>query len=301
MLADAREQLRSRNKQYTEFTALCIACALVVMAPASNARTESGDDSSHQHTSVSTVVIDDAQTALGLALRTYTAPCRWNGSDWLNAGGIAAVSGLSFLGDADVRRSAGKSHSQTADDAVNIAVAYGDGLNAAIAVGGLYGIGLVVREPWLRTTMMLAGTATLVSASLSTVTKFIVGRARPYTGLGNHFFRPLAFSEDHVSFPSGHTVVAFSLSSVLSERIGNPWATVVLYGIATATAAGRIYQDQHWLSDVVPAALCSAVIGRSMVRWYEGDETESGLMILPGPGSITLVWHFNDASSRRLN
>jgi membrane-associated phospholipid phosphatase len=137
---------------------------------------------------------------------------------------------------------------------------------------------------------MIAGTATFVSASISTVAKFVIDRARPYTGLGDHFFKPFSFSDDDEPFPSGHIVVAFSITSVLAERIGNPWTTAGLYGLATATALGRIYTWNHWLSDVVPAAIFSSVIGGAVVRWYEQSDPNdnSSVMIIPGAESLTI-------------
>ncbi|MCY7363437.1 MAG: phosphatase PAP2 family protein, partial [Ignavibacteria bacterium] len=54
-----------------------------------------------------------------------------------------------------------------------------------------------------------------------------------------------------LSFPSGHTTVAFAVSAVLAERINTWWARVGLYSLAAATAYSRIYDNKHWLSDVV--------------------------------------------------
>ncbi len=275
---------------------IALAVAVLASLAAFPARADQGADSVRGERDIPATIVHDAGTALNLAVRAYTAPFRWDGSDWLTAGGCVALSGVSALGDEDVRSVMARNHSSTADRAFDAAVAYGDGLNVTIAIGGLYGVGLFIRDPWLRETMMLAGTATLVSASISTVTKLAVGRARPYNELGNHFFKPFSFNEDFVSFPSGHTVVAFSVSSVLAERIGNPVASVVLYALATATAAGRIYQDQHWFSDVVPAALYASIVGRSIVRWYEGDTADPALGIYPGPRSLTVVWRFNSSS-----
>ena len=257
---------------------------LIVIACAADAQTDTT-------ATFTTVVVRDASTALGLAVRSYTAPFRWDGHDWLCVAGGVTLTGLSAIADRDMQTMMVRNRTSTLDRLADDAIHYGDGLDVAIGVGGLYGVGFLVHDPWLRETMMLAGTATLVSASISTVAKFVVGRARPYTGRGNHFFKPFSFSEDHLSFPSGHTIVAFSISSVLAERIGNPWATVGLYALATSTALGRIYTQNHWLSDVVPAALCSSVIGRTMVRWYEQDDGESSLMIIPGPGSIALIYY----------
>ena len=250
------------------------------------------DDSTETSRAPLSVAERDAAIALRLAVRTYTAPLRWDGSDWLSAGGGAVLTGLAIAADHGTYTTMIRNRSAGNSRLANAAIRYGDGLDVAVGIGGLYFVGLLVPEPWLRETMVLAGTATLVSASFSTVAKFVVGRARPYTGKGNHSFRPFTFSDDYLSFPSGHTVVAFSVSSVLADRIANPWATVGFYGLATATALGRLYTLNHWLSDVVPAALCSIAIGRSIVRWYEGESESSSLHIVPGPEQLAIMYEW---------
>ncbi len=278
----------------------CVFVVTCIIAPLCAAEGEPDSSASKRPEDLPSVVAGDIRSAVRLALRTYSAPFHWDGRDWLMAGGGCVMSGASAFVDAGARNMLARNHSVAADRISDAGIAYGDGLNVALATAGLYGIGLVTRETWLRETMMLAGTATLVSASISTVTKFVVGRARPYTELGNHYFKPFDASEDYISFPSGHTVVAFSVSSVLAERIGNPWATVGLYGLAAATGIGRMYRDDHWLSDVVPAALYSAFIGRSIVRWYEQMDTNatSSLEVVPGVSSLTLVWRFPVRANR---
>jgi membrane-associated phospholipid phosphatase len=244
--------------------------------------------------SLSGTVLHDGGNALKLAGRVFTAPLSWDGSSWLLAGGAVGVTGLASIVDYDVARVVERSASPTSDRLADIGTAYGDGLNVAIAVGGLYAVGLLVHERWLRETMMLAGTATIVAATFSTVTKIVVGRARPYADEGHWSFTPFTMADDHHSFPSGHTVVAFAVSSVLAERIGNPFVTAGLYLLATGTAWSRIYLRDHWFSDVVPAALLSVSIGRSVVQWYEGGEGKSdavGLEIVPSPNAVTVIWH----------
>ena len=112
-------------------------------------------------------------------------------------------------------------------------------------------------------------------------------------GRGNGTFRPFTFKDAYFSFPSGHTVVAFSLSTVLAERIGNPWATAGLYGAATACAVSRVYRQEHWLSDIVLGAALSTAVSHSLVQWYEGGREPSltsRLHILPGIQGVALVW-----------
>ena len=91
-------------------------------------------------------------------------------------------------------------------------------------------------------------------------------------------------------------VPAFSISTVLSRRIGNIWATIGLYALATGTAASRTYTLHHWLSDVVYGGVLSTLISNSIVSWYERGESNAsrdlGLNIEPTLGGIAITYSF---------
>src|SRR5205085_8740970 len=57
------------------------------------------------------------------------------------------------------------------------------------------------------------------------------------------------------SMPSGHVTVAAALSETLAADIGNTWASIGLYTCTAATVFGRLYSDQHWLSDTFLAGV----------------------------------------------
>ena len=114
--------------------------------------------------------------------------------------------------------------------------------------------------------------------------KMIAGRARPYKNLGAFFFYPIDFKNDYNSFPSGHTVVAFTISSVLSERFHNPYLTVALYSLASLTAYQRIYSNKHWFSDTAVAAIIGIGIGETFCHLNETIDKkpqQNNLSILP--------------------
>ena len=58
------------------------------------------------------------------------------------------------------------------------------------------------------------------------------------------------------SFPSGHTATAFASAEFLWQEYKDVsiWYGISGYAIATATGAFRIYNDKHWLTDVVAGA-----------------------------------------------
>ncbi|MEJ5995061.1 phosphatase PAP2 family protein [Pedobacter sp. Du54] len=58
------------------------------------------------------------------------------------------------------------------------------------------------------------------------------------------------------SFPSGHTAVAFAAAELLHQEFKehSPWIGYAGYGIAGATGVSRMYNNKHWLSDVIAGA-----------------------------------------------
>ncbi|MEO8769748.1 MAG: phosphatase PAP2 family protein [Ferruginibacter sp.] len=61
---------------------------------------------------------------------------------------------------------------------------------------------------------------------------------------------------NYQSFPSGHTAEAFASAEFLRQEYKDvsPWYGIAGYVIATATGYLRMYNDKHWLSDVVTGA-----------------------------------------------
>jgi hypothetical protein len=61
---------------------------------------------------------------------------------------------------------------------------------------------------------------------------------------------------DNNSFPSGHTATAFASAEFLRIEFKDvsPWYGVAGYAVAVATGWLRVYNDKHWLSDVVAGA-----------------------------------------------
>jgi membrane-associated phospholipid phosphatase len=196
--------------------------------------------------------------------------------------------------DADMRTLMQRQRNAGAADRLSeLGKTYGDGWFAVGLTAGLYGTGLVIRDPWLRETAVLAGTAIIVSTVVTRIIKPVVGRARPYVDAGNGAFHMFTLEDAYNSFPSGHTVAAFSLSAVLAARIDHPLATIGLYGLACLTALSRVYTDEHWFSDVVFGGIFASAVGRSLVVWFEGRKPgHQSFRILPGPDRISLVYTF---------
>ena len=104
----------------------------------------------------------------------------------------------------------------------------------------------------------------------------MAGRARPYASKDNArnfgLFRGLK-SDDYKSFPSGHATSAFAFASVISAETSHWWPDTrwvigpILYGAATLTGVSRIYNNQHWASDVLAGAAIGTLTGIKVFRY----------------------------------
>lgn len=122
----------------------------------------------------------------------------------------------------------------------------------SILGGALYTIGLFARETELRKTGRMMIQALTYSGTLTMGMRYLLGRTRPFSSKGSQYeFTWLQTAGDTQAFPSGHTVVAFATSTILAERIDTWWARVVLYSFAAMTGYARLYNNAHWLSDVI--------------------------------------------------
>jgi membrane-associated phospholipid phosphatase len=118
--------------------------------------------------------------------------------------------------------------------------------------------------------------AILVTNVITTTTKMVAGRARPYLDPTRphdfQLFRGLR-GNDYQSFPSGHTSTAFAVASALTAEAGQwrPGSRYIVggvtYTLATMTGASRIYNERHWASDVVAGAAIGTLTGLAVVRW----------------------------------
>ena len=93
------------------------------------------------------------------------------------------------------------------------------------------------------------------------------------------------------SFPSGHTATAFAGAEFLWQEYKDVsiWYGISGYIIATGTGAFRIYNDRHWLTDVVAGAGIG-ILSTKIAYWinpfiqkkiFNSKETNSTSIIAP--------------------
>jgi len=215
------------------------------------------DSSNFSGNSIFAVAARDLLASVNDVARMFSSPFRIEETDlaWLPAGiGGAAVV---YPGDDGLSYAASRSFPNTETFLLNAGEKYGSLWGGAGIAGGFYAVGLLAGDQWTRETGRQLFVSLAVAGVVTSVLKSLAGRSRPYLDEGPRMFRALRFDAGHTAFPSGHTTVAFAVSTVLSRRIGNPFAAAGLYLLAGAPGIQRMASDNHWASDV----LIGAVIG----------------------------------------
>lgn len=134
----------------------------------------------------------------------------------------------------------------------------------------LYGAGFLTKDSKMKSTALLAGEAVIDSEILTTVLKDIDRRKRPMDFPANGDFSNSWFQgkagglQGNGSFPSGHTIAAFSIATVVARRYGNhKWVPFLAYGTAAAIGFSRLTLSSHFASDV----FVGGVLGYSIARF----------------------------------
>ena len=199
---------------------------------------------------------------LGADSRDYlTAPFKWKGKQWTRAAAMAGATILLTTADEPARDIARQVQSPFLTGLSRYGLEPFGETYTFVFVGGMIAAGEISGRDRTRSTGYLAAESLLLSGLVARIPKLLLGRQRPdaWPPASPYDFKgPLKGS----SFPSGHTTAVFSVASVVAYQYRNTrWVPPVAYSIAGLTGISRIYDDRHWLSDVVAGALLGTVTG----------------------------------------
>jgi membrane-associated phospholipid phosphatase len=136
----------------------------------------------------------------------------------------------------------------------------------------MYVDGLVTGDTYAQHSALLSAEAIADVQVVGLVFKSISSRYHPTDIPPHGNFRDTWFKDvdgswtNPGSFPSGHTLTAFAIASVLSHRYRNHrWVPFALYTGATLVGFSRVVDQAHFPSDVFAGAAIGYVIGHYVV------------------------------------
>jgi membrane-associated phospholipid phosphatase len=134
----------------------------------------------------------------------------------------------------------------------------------------LYAIGRFRKDSKMQHTALLAGEAMADTAIVQTVLKDATMRLRPVRYPASGWFAtsssPTSYIRGNGSFPSGHSITAFAVATIIARRYGNHrWVPYAAYGLASLVGFSRLTLNVHFLSDVFMGGALGYSISRFTV------------------------------------
>ncbi|MBL7110701.1 MAG: phosphatase PAP2 family protein [Bacteroidales bacterium] len=221
------------------------------------------------------------------------SPVRWNTMQWIGVTAVVGTTVLLFTQDDVIQEWVQGNRTLALDEASRyLFEPIGSGLYSLSAMGILYGCGLIWHDDRAKLTALKGVEAFVLAGITSQIIKHLTHRHRPYQddppnpGAWDGPFHGF----DYTSFPSGHATTAFAIATVVATSYQQTiWVPIVCYTLATGAALSRVYDNEHWASDVVFGSVVGFAVGKLVMK------NESKLKVLPvsptGPG-ISLVYPF---------
>ena len=200
----------------------------------------------------------------------WTSPAHFNSGDakWVIPVGLATAGFIVTdreTGDAMAKHTGQLNASRIISYAGSF---YGVSAEAA----SFYLIGRATHNERARETGILSAEAIIDSGIVVTVLKEITQRARPLTGVDRS-----KFFVGGSSFPSGHSIEAWSVATVVASEYHDHLAVqIAAYGIASAVSVSRYTGLHHYLSDVLVGGAMGYGIGRYVYRAHHRSSASPG-------------------------
>jgi hypothetical protein len=216
----------------------------------------------------------------------FTAPLRWDQRAWLEFGGTLVVLGIAHQYDDDIREHfvSNSSDALSGKDSNSAS----DALPAAILVAGTWIFAGVLDDAGGYRELGSMLEATVLSAASTEILKYAVGRQRP-----NETADPDQWFSGGDSFPSLHATAAFAIGTVFAESGDDRYRwlrRIVGYGVAGATAYGRVEHNAHWTTDVLAGAALGLSTARFTMQRRDSTPSSSSAMLVPVDHGLMLTF-----------
>ncbi len=203
------------------------------------------------------------------------SPLQWNKRDWIFAFSVLGTTAILFTQDGKIKDLAQQRREEEFDRWLGIGNTFGDGYFAIPFISTSLIFAYTFGSERLKSFGWKSFKSFLLTGSTVLLMKVITNRERPNRA-------------DRRAFPSGHSAVAFSLATSISEEFGdNTSISLFVYSLATLTAIARVEYNVHWASDVFFGAVLGIYISRFVHKLEEGR-----LSLIPYKEGIAISWRF---------
>jgi membrane-associated phospholipid phosphatase len=219
---------------------------------------------------------NDGKLIFNSILHVYSRPAHWKGDDWLTFGAITVGTGITHLYEDQFNTYFAEQGKRIPTSLKEFGFYFGKPLTNYGLTGSVYALGLITDNDKIRHTGILLISSASAAGIIQSVSKTLVGRARPSAGEGKLSFHPISNEANYHSFPSGHAILSFTTAYAIGKQIDNPYLKYALYGIGMITPVSRLWTGAHWLTDVGLGIAISVVVVDSIDKYLKNEYLKEG-------------------------
>jgi len=219
---------------------------------------------------------NDGKLIFNSILHVYSRPAHWKGDDWLTFGAITVATGITHLYEDQVNTYFVEQGKSIPTSLKEFGFYFGKPLTNYGLTGSVYALGLITDNDKIRHTGILLISSASAAGIIQSVSKTLVGRARPSAGEGKLSFHPISNEPSYHSFPSGHAILSFTTAYAIGKQINNPYLKYAIYGVGMITPVSRLWTGAHWLTDVGLGVAISVVVVDSIDKYLKKEYLKEG-------------------------
>lgn len=211
-----------------------------------------------------------------------TQPANFNSDDWFKLSAVLSLTAVTSIIDKDFKNFAQSNKTNFINHLFRIDKYYHIE-SMMISIAAIYGYGIMAEDDHLRNLGLRLSQATFYSGLINLSARFLIGRGRPSITENQYDFRPFDFSWSYSSIPSAHTTLAFAYSTVMAKEYNNFFWKFGWYSLSALVGYARIYNDQHWLSDVLMGAALGYFVGEFVNNNKSNQINQNAEEVIPQP------------------
>lgn len=211
--------------------------------------------------------------------KIWTAPVRWNRSEWITSSVILGATSLAILFDEPIYREIKNFQNKNSwvSSLSPVITELGGGAFNLGVFGAYFIAGKIFNSPKALDTSYILFQSLIHSAIVVQVGKHFFSRQRPsfhegkdgWYGPSKMFARYKKDWSKYDAFPSGHTITIWTTATVLAEQYKHlPLVPIVSYTLASLAGISRVTEDTHWFSDVILGAALGYGIAKLTASSY---------------------------------
>lgn len=193
----------------------------------------------------------------------WTSPARIRESNGMGPVLLVVATALTITTDHQVMSSSRLQNTSLNNQAVTASNGLLGGFVAAPVL--IYGMGRIHGDDHASETGILGGEAMVDALAVDEVMKLVSMRERPEIDNAKGRFFQFSVGTDS-SFPSTHTMIAWSSASAIASEYTGLLTKLTAYGLATGVSITRVLGKQHFPSDVLVGSAVGWMIGRYVVH-----------------------------------